>query len=55
MKYFIDAICGLAILAATPYGIHKAHNWLRIELIKKCTKGLPSLEKFSRALTRRND
>jgi hypothetical protein len=53
MNYLINALCALALFAGGSFGVYKTYNWVRGEVIAKVQKGLPSLEKFSRALTKK--
>ncbi len=52
MNYLINAFCALVFVAGGSFGIYKTYNFVRHEVIMQAQKGLPSLEKFSRALTR---
>ncbi|MGE4107322.1 MAG: hypothetical protein AB7F66_08920 [Bacteriovoracia bacterium] len=48
----INVFCILALAIGTPVAGYKAYKFVRQEVIKQTQKGLPSLEKFSNALTK---
>lgn len=56
MKDLINAFCAFVFTAGVlAGGTYQAYSFVRHEVIKQCQRGLPSLEKFSRALTTPNE
>ena len=49
----INVFCGLALAFGISAGTYKAYKFVRHEVILQAQKGLPSLEKFSRELTKK--
>ena len=48
----INTFCNLVFAIGVSIGGYKAYTFIRHEVIKQSQKGLPSLERFSRQLTR---
>lgn len=48
----ISVFCSIAVAFGISAGTYKAYKFVRHEVIMQCQKGLPSLEKFSRELTK---
>lgn len=47
----INVFCALALYVGGPVAVYKTYKFVRHEVMMQAKHGLPSLEKFSRALT----
>jgi len=50
----ISIFCALVLMVGAPVGTYQAYKFVRKEVFKQSQKGLPSLERFSRQLTKEN-